>query len=185
MDSNGTRFLLLNSAADFGERSADCGWDAALGAFTLTRRDAPRLPALPAAAARAALQASGPLVLDGHGQYGRLSDDRRQFEFALKWPARPVDWQPVLAELAGDSAPDMAALALDPVDAPAAGDGSVVARLKEVVPADPTADAAGVERLAKALADAINADVLAQYQQALRDEIGVKINAQVFERLFQ
>ena len=120
MDSNGTRFLLLNSAEDFGERAADCGWDAALGAFTLARRDTPRLPTLPAAAARAALQASGPLVLDGHGQYGRLSDDRRQFEFALKWPARPVDWQPVLAELAGDSAPDMAALALDPVDAPAA-----------------------------------------------------------------
>jgi len=71
------------------------------------------------------------------------------------------------------------------VDASAAGDGSVVARLKEIVPADPAADAAGVERLAKALAEAINADVLAQYQQALRDEIGVRINAQIFERLFQ
>ncbi len=119
MDSNGTRFLLLNSAADFGERSADCGWDATLGAFTLARRDAPRLPSLSADAARAALQAGGPLVMDAHGQFGRLSQDGARFEFALKWPAAPADWQPVLAELAGDSAPDMAALVLDPVDAPA------------------------------------------------------------------
>lgn len=118
MDSNGSRFMLLNSAADFGERSADCGWDAALGAFMLARRDTPRLPNLPAADARALLAASGPLVLDGHGQYGRLSDDRRQFEFALKWPAAPTDWRPVLAELAGDSAASMEALTLDPVDAP-------------------------------------------------------------------
>lgn len=118
MDSNGSRFLLLNAAADFGERSADCGWDAALGAFMLARRDMPRLPQLPAADARALLAASGPLALDGHGQYGRLSEDRRQFEFALKWPAAPVDWRPVLAELAGDSAPSMEALTLDPVDAP-------------------------------------------------------------------
>ncbi len=118
MDSNGSRFLLLNSAADFGERSADCGWDAALGAFMLARQDTPRLPHLPAAEARALLAASGPLVLDDHDQIGRLSEDRRRFEFALKWPAMPGDWRPVLAELAGDSAPSMEALTLDPVDAP-------------------------------------------------------------------
>lgn len=119
MDSNCTRFLLLNSAADFGERSADCGWDAALGAFALARRDSPRLPAMPAGQARTALAACLPLVLDSQGQYGRLSPDRRQFEFALKWPAADADWKPVRAELACDSAPDLEALALDPVDAPA------------------------------------------------------------------
>jgi hypothetical protein len=119
MDSNGTRFLLLNSVADFGERSADCGWDAALGAFALARRDTPRLPAMPADQARTALDACLPLVLDTQGQYGRLSPDRRQFEFALKWPAADADWKPVLAELAGDSAPSLEALVLDPVDAPA------------------------------------------------------------------
>ena len=119
MDSNGTRFLLLNSAADFGERSADCGWDAALGAFALARRDTPRLPAMPADQTRAALAACLPLVLDTQGQYGRLSPDRRRFEFVLKWPAAEADWKPVLAELAGDSAPSLEALILDPVDAPA------------------------------------------------------------------
>ncbi len=119
MDSNGTRFLLLNSAADFAEQSGDCGWDAALKAFTLARRDMPRLPELPAEQARDALAAAAPLVLDGHGQYGRVSGDGRRFEFALRWPAAEPDWRPVLAELAGDGAPSLEALVLDPVDAPA------------------------------------------------------------------
>jgi len=70
------------------------------------------------------------------------------------------------------------------IDATATQDGAVVARLKEIVPADPAGDAAGVERLSRALAEAINADVLNQYQQALRMEIGVQVNAQVFERMF-
>ena len=118
MDSNGTRFLLLNSAEDFGERSADCGWDEALGAFALARRDPPRLPAMPADLARAALAAALPLVLDAQGQFGRLSPDRRRFEFALHWPAAEADWRPVLAQRAEDSAPDLNALILDPVAAP-------------------------------------------------------------------
>lgn len=119
MDSNGTRFLLLASAADFGDRAADCGWDARLAAFALARRDTPRLPDVPAGEARAALEKSAPLVLDGHGQYGRLSPDGRRLEFALRWPAGDTDWRPVLAELAGETAPGAQALSLDPVDAPA------------------------------------------------------------------
>lgn len=71
------------------------------------------------------------------------------------------------------------------VDATATGDGSVVARLKEIAPADPAADPQGVERLTRALAEAINADLLAQYQHALREEIGVRVDARSFERLFQ
>ena len=119
MDSNGTRFLLLNSAADFAEQSGDCGWDSALGAFALARRDRPRLPKLAASDARAQLTDARPLVLDGHGQYGRISPDGKRFEYALHWPAGDADWRPVLAELAGDSAPSLEALALDPVDPPA------------------------------------------------------------------
>lgn len=71
------------------------------------------------------------------------------------------------------------------VDQTATNDGAVVARLKDVIPANPAADPEGVERLSRTLAEAINADVLAQYQHALRDEIGVRVNAAVFERLFQ
>lgn len=125
MDSNGTRFLLLNSAADFGERSASCGWDHALGAFMLDRRDPPRLPQLPATEARALLAACTPLVIDGHGQLGRLSADRRSFEFALHWPAAPADWRPVRAEAVSDDdgsvegSKSASGLTLDPVDAPA------------------------------------------------------------------
>lgn len=118
MDSNGSRFLLLASAADFGERAADCGWDARLGAFALARRDVPRLPEVPAGEARAALEKCVPLVLDGHGQYGRISPDGRRFEFALHWPAAERDWRPVLAGRAEQSAPTAQALSLDPVDAP-------------------------------------------------------------------
>jgi len=119
MDSNGTRFLLLNSAADFGERSADCGWDDALAAFALARRDRPRLPAMPAEQARAAWRNARPLVMDRHGQYGRLAADGSRFEFALHWPAAETDWRPVLAGLVDDAAFSAEALSLDPVDPPA------------------------------------------------------------------
>ncbi|MBI5329327.1 MAG: hypothetical protein HZB71_01830 [Betaproteobacteria bacterium] len=120
MDSNGARFLLLNSAEDFAGESTDCGWDARLDAFALARRDTPRLPALPAAEALAAWAAARPLVQDGHGQYGRLSPDGLRFEYALRWPCAETDWQPVLA-----SAPEGVTraksaneLSLDPVDPP-------------------------------------------------------------------
>lgn len=117
MDSNGARFLLLNTAEDFGQRSDNCGWDAGQGAFMLARRDVPRLPMLDAAAAREAWKGAAPLVLDAHGQYGRLSDDGQRFEFALAWPAKSDDWHPVLAESTETAAATAQALMLDPVDA--------------------------------------------------------------------
>ncbi|BAL26833.1 hypothetical protein [Azoarcus sp. KH32C] len=119
MNSNGTRFLLLDGAADFRNASRQCSWDAEQRAFTLTRQDAPRLPHLAPARARELLAAATPCVLDDHGQIGRLSDDGTRFECTLSWP--PTAWQPVLAALddAETGAPDLETLVLDPVDAPA------------------------------------------------------------------
>ncbi|NMF99720.1 phage tail protein [Aromatoleum toluolicum] len=122
MNSNGTRFLLLDGASDFRNASRQCSWDVEQRAFTLTRQDAPRLPQMPPARARALLAAATPWILDDHGQLGRLSDDGRRFECALRWPAEAAsDWQPVLAALddAETGAPNLEALVLDPVDAPA------------------------------------------------------------------
>ncbi|MBM3567592.1 MAG: hypothetical protein FJX46_02415 [Alphaproteobacteria bacterium] len=65
-----------------------------------------------------------------------------------------------------------------------AGDGTVVARLAEIVPADPAADEAGVERIARALTEAVGADLLNQYQQALQGQFKVTINDRVRERAF-
>ncbi|MCM2335896.1 MAG: phage tail protein [Pseudomonas sp.] len=119
MNSNGTRFLLLDGASDFRNASRQCSWDVEQRAFTLTRQDAPRLPQMAAARARELLASATPLILDDHGQLGRLSADGLRFECALSWPA--TDWQPVLAALddAETGAPDLEALVLDPVDAPA------------------------------------------------------------------
>jgi phage tail-like protein len=119
MNSNGTRFLLLDGASDFRNAGGACSWDAAQRAFTLTRRDTPRLPAMPPARARELLAVATPFVLDDHGQLGRLSDDGTRFECTLTWP--PSAWQTVRAALddAATGAPDLEALVLDPVDAPA------------------------------------------------------------------
>ena len=63
MNSNGTRFLLLDGAADFHNTSRQCSWDHEQRAFTLTRQDAPRLPRLAAARARERLLAATPWML--------------------------------------------------------------------------------------------------------------------------
>ncbi|MBD5800721.1 hypothetical protein AZOA_01210 [Azoarcus sp. Aa7] len=122
MNSNGTRFLLLDGTSDFRNASRQCSWDVEQRAFTLTRQDAPRLPTVPPARARELLAATTPFILDDHGQLGRLSVDGLRFECALRWPASAAsDWQPVLAALddAETGAPNLEALVLDPVDAPA------------------------------------------------------------------
>ena len=119
MNSNGTRFLLLDGAADFHNTSRQCSWDHEQRAFTLTRQDAPRLPRLAAARARGRLLAATPWMLDEHGQLGRLSDDGLRLECAPSWP--PRTWQPVRATLDETHADASAleVLVLDPVDAPA------------------------------------------------------------------
>lgn len=119
MDSNGTRFILLKGLADFRTASRDCGWNPGLDAFTLTRQDRPRLPHLAPARALELWEEATPHVQDDHGQIGRLSADRRRFEWSLSWPGE--NWQVVRA--ASDPASGLGesaeAISLDPVDAPA------------------------------------------------------------------
>ena len=123
MNSNGTRFLLLDGAADFRNASRQCAWDAEQRAFTLTRQDGARIPQLPPARARDIHAAATPWMIDDHGQLGRLSDDGLRLECALAWPPaqwQRAQWQPVLAALddAETGAPDLESLLLDPVAAP-------------------------------------------------------------------
>jgi phage tail-like protein len=117
MDSNGTQFLLLAEAADFANAQAELAWDVRTGSFGLVQRQPLRLPRVPAAAAAIAWAAAEPLVLDDHGQVGRLSDDHRRFLFAPAWP--PTEWHPVLSGAEGLSAVDAESLSLTAVEAPA------------------------------------------------------------------
>jgi peptidyl-prolyl cis-trans isomerase D len=63
--------------------------------------------------------------------------------------------------------------------------GYAVARLKEIVPADPAGDAAGVAQVADALRQSIGADVYAQFNSALRERYGVAIKQSVLNQMFK
>lgn len=54
--------------------------------------------------------------------------------------------------------------------------GYYVARLKEIVAADPAADKQGRDALAGTLKESLDNDILAQFALALRDRYGVNIN---------
>ncbi len=120
MDSNGTRFVLLKGARDFRTARHDCSWNPVAGAFTLARQDQPRLPRLAPTLARQLWSEATPYVLDDHAQIGRLSGDRRTFEWSLNWPGD--HWQPVRAAIEANLGETLAAVTLDPVNAP---DGTV------------------------------------------------------------
>jgi peptidyl-prolyl cis-trans isomerase D len=62
-------------------------------------------------------------------------------------------------------------------------EGQYVVRLKEIVPADPAADAAGVEQLRTQLRQELANDLVAEYTQSLRTRLGAQINRAVVERL--
>jgi peptidyl-prolyl cis-trans isomerase D len=62
-------------------------------------------------------------------------------------------------------------------------EGHYVIRLKEIVPADPSADAAGVEQLRVQLRRDIAGDLTAEYAQGLRQRLGTTVNRAVVERL--
>ncbi|MCM0021515.1 MAG: SurA N-terminal domain-containing protein [Tagaea sp.] len=62
-------------------------------------------------------------------------------------------------------------------------EGHYVVRLKEIVPADPAADAAGVEQLRVQLRRDIAGDLTAEYAQGLRQRLGTTVNRAVVERL--
>lgn len=119
MNSNGSRFVLLQGAPSFRSAARGCAWDADAGALTLARRDQPRLPRVAPARFDELWQAAEPWVLDDHGQLGRLSADRRRIECSLdRLGSR---WEPLLAERdpADGIAADLGGAVLDPVDAPA------------------------------------------------------------------
>jgi peptidyl-prolyl cis-trans isomerase D len=62
-------------------------------------------------------------------------------------------------------------------------EGHYVVRLKDVVPADPAADAAGVEQVRVQLRRDIAGDLLAEYAQGLRQRLRANVNRAVVERL--
>jgi peptidyl-prolyl cis-trans isomerase D len=62
-------------------------------------------------------------------------------------------------------------------------EGHYVVRLKEIVPADPAADPAGVEQLRAQLRRDIAADLSAEYAQGLRRRLGATVNRPVVDRL--
>jgi peptidyl-prolyl cis-trans isomerase D len=68
------------------------------------------------------------------------------------------------------------------VKSPAPG-GAMIAKLKELVPADPSADKAGVAKLADQLRAAADNDLLDSYEQALSRHYGVEINSGLLESL--
>lgn len=118
MNSNATRFLLLDGATDFRSTSRQCSWDAERRAFTLARQDSARIPHLAVPRARELHAGATPWMIDDYGQLGRLSDDGRRFECSPAWPA--TAWHTVLAALddSQTGAADLRSLVLDPVDAP-------------------------------------------------------------------
>ena len=71
------------------------------------------------------------------------------------------------------------------VEAPTtAGDGHTVATLVEIKAADPSADKEGLDNLGNQLRSGIAADIMQQFETALRGELGVTVNRQVIESLF-
>jgi peptidyl-prolyl cis-trans isomerase D len=62
-------------------------------------------------------------------------------------------------------------------------EGHYVVRLKDIVPADPAADAAGVEQLRVQLRRDIAGDLTAEYAQGLRQRLGANVNRAVVDRL--
>ncbi len=71
------------------------------------------------------------------------------------------------------------------VEAPTtAGDGHTVATLAGIKAADPAADKDGLSKLSNQLRSGIAADLLQQYETALRGELGVTVNRQVIDSLF-
>ncbi len=62
-----------------------------------------------------------------------------------------------------------------------ADNGYVVARLQEILPADPAADADGVAAVERALADALRGDVQGSFTSTLRQQFPVTINRSALE----
>lgn len=64
------------------------------------------------------------------------------------------------------------------------GNGVVIARVKEITPADPAQDKAGLDEIVDGLRQALQDDVLFAYDQMLRQRYQVTVNQQELSRLF-
>lgn len=63
-------------------------------------------------------------------------------------------------------------------------DGYIVARITDIEPGDPLADEAGLRAVGRNISQGLGDDVLAQYQAALHQELGIRINRPLMMRLF-
>lgn len=108
---------------------------------------------------------------------------------ALRFNLRIEPIEPVLRT--GDTSRNMPAqiaarlFALKPGEAAVTPglEGQYVVRMKEIVPADPAADAAGVEQIRTQLRQDMANDLVAEYTQGLRTRLGAQVNRAVVERL--
>lgn len=62
--------------------------------------------------------------------------------------------------------------------------GYSLASLKEIEPANPAGDKAGMDAVRKALTEAVNTDLLASYTRSLRTRYKVEINSGVIQQIF-
>ncbi len=108
---------------------------------------------------------------------------------ALRFNLRVEPIEPVLRT--GDTSRNLPAqiaarlFAMKPGDAAVTPglEGHYVVRTKEIVPADPAADASGVERIRAQLRQEMANDLIAEYTQGLRARLGAQINRAVVDRL--
>jgi peptidyl-prolyl cis-trans isomerase D len=107
-------------------------------------------------------------------------------EFNLKPEATPPVRRDGTAEqgrLPGEVAAQLFAAKPGDLGLAPAADGHHVIRLVEIRPADPAADAEGVERLRDALGQQIGGDLVSELAAALRQRYDVSIDVQVIQRL--
>ena len=64
------------------------------------------------------------------------------------------------------------------------GDGQVVVKLVEATPADPAADAAGMERLRSQLRASIADDLLAGFRDALEQDVAITVDQAALNAMF-
>jgi peptidyl-prolyl cis-trans isomerase D len=67
----------------------------------------------------------------------------------------------------------------------ATGGATLVFRLKQIVEADPSSDAEGVKQMREGLNRLVLADLLDEFKNALKERIGVEVNQQVADSIFE